>query len=75
MNSKITIILTAHKSKKLVLNHLKNLYDYFKIIVIDNSNDLVLKKEISQKYPNVIFRIMDNNGYGSAVNYAVKFVD
>jgi N-acetylglucosaminyl-diphospho-decaprenol L-rhamnosyltransferase len=75
MNSKITIILTAHKSKKLVLNHLKNLYDYFKIIVIDNSNDLVLKKEISQKYPNVIFRIMDNNGYGAAVNYAVKFVD
>ena len=75
MNNKITIILTAHKSKKLVLNHIKNFYDYFKIIVVDNSNDLVLKNEISQKYPNVIFKIIDNNGYGAAVNYAVKFVD
>ena len=74
MNNNITVIFTAHKSKKLILNHLQNIYEKFKIIVVDNSDDIDLENEISKKYPKVIFKMMKNEGYGAAVNCAVKFV-
>ena len=74
MNKNITVIFTAHKSKKLILNHLQNIYEKFKIIVVDNSDDIDLENEISKKYPKVIFKMMKNEGYGAAVNCAVKFV-
>ena len=64
MNEHISIVLTAHKSKDLVINYIKNIYKEFHIIVIDNSNDLDLEKEIKTNYPNVTFHFMQNKGYG-----------
>ena len=49
MNNEISIILIAHNSKKLVLNFIKNIYGKYKIIVIDNSNDIDLKKNNRKK--------------------------
>ena len=74
MNEHISIILTAHKSKDLVINYIKNIYQKFHIIVIDNSNDIELEKEIKTNYPNVTFDFMSNNGYGAAINCGSKFV-
>tara|TARA_B110000483_G_scaffold51499_1_gene64028 strand:- start:343 stop:1188 length:846 start_codon:yes stop_codon:yes gene_type:complete len=75
MDKNISIILTAHKSKSLVLDYLKDIYCKFNIIVIDNSNDSELEKEIKKNYPEVIFKFMNNNGYGAAINYGCKFVE
>ena len=74
MNKHISIILTAHKSKDLIINYIKNIYQEFHIIVIDNSNDIELEKEIKKNYPNVTFNFMPNNGYGAAINLGSKFV-
>ncbi len=74
MNEHISIILTAHKSKDLVINYIKNIYQKFHIIVIDNSSDIELEKEIKTNYPNVTFDFMSNNGYGAAINCGSKFV-
>ena len=74
MNEHISIVLTAHKSKDLVINYIKNIYQKFHIIVIDNSNDIELEKEIKTNYPNVTFDFMSNNGYGAAINCGSKFV-
>ena len=74
MNSKISLILISHKSKKLVLKYIKNIYNKINIIIIDNSKDFSLEKEIKKKYPNIIFKFMNNNGYGAAINYGSKFV-
>ena len=38
MNQDVTIIILTHKSKKLVLDYIKNLYKKFKIIIITKSN-------------------------------------
>ena len=75
MNKEITIILLSHRSKNLVLNFIKDIYDKYKIIIIDNSNDVELKKIIKKNYPAVIIDIIKNNGYGSAINYASKLVE
>ena len=74
MNNQITIILISHRSKNLVLNFIKNIHIKYKLIIIDNSNDTELKKIIEKNYPEVVINIIENNGYGSAINYASKLV-
>ena len=70
----ITVVLIAHKSKEIVLEFINNLSKNIKILVIDNSNDLDLKSEIDKK-ENVKIEFMNNNGYGSAINYARTYID
>ena len=74
MNNQITIILLSHRSKNLVLNFIKDIHIKYKLIIIDNSNDTELKKIIEKNYPEVVINIIENNGYGSAINYASKLV-
>ena len=75
MNNNITILIISHKSKNLVLKYIKNIYEKFKIIIIDNSNDVELKKIINDHYPNIIIHLIADNGYGTAINYGSKFVN
>ena len=74
MNEDVTIIILTHKSKKLVLDYIKNLYKKFKIIIIDNSNDLNLKSIITKSYPGIDIHLIPNNGYGNQINYGSKLV-
>tara|TARA_Y100001970_G_scaffold292905_1_gene436525 strand:- start:1627 stop:2472 length:846 start_codon:yes stop_codon:yes gene_type:complete len=74
MNEHISVVLTAHKSKDLIINYIKNIYQKFHIVVIDNSNDVELEKEIKTNFPNVTFKFMPNKGYGAAINFGSKFV-
>ena len=75
MNKDVSLILLTHKSKNLVIKYIKDLYGKLQIIIIDNSNDLELKKIIKEKYPLVNMHLIENNGYGAAINYGSKFVD
>ncbi len=74
MNKDVTIILLTHKSKKLVLKFIKDLYKKFRIIIVDNSNDIDLKNEILENYPEIDIHIIENNGYGNQANYGSKLV-
>ena len=74
MNDEVTIILVSHKSKNLVLNFIKNFYTKYKILIIDNSKDIDLKNILEKKYPEITIRIIENNGYASAINYGSKLV-
>jgi UTP-glucose-1-phosphate uridylyltransferase len=74
MNNQITIILLSHRSKNLVLNFIKDIHIKYKLIIIDNSNDIELKRIIEKIYPEVVINIIENNGYGSSINFASKLV-
>lgn len=74
MNKLLTIIIPSYRSNDLILTHIKNLSNKFKIIVIENSNDKTLKKKIENKYINVDIYLKKNIGYGKAVNFASKKV-
>ena len=69
----ITIVLISHNSYEMITNFIKNLSNKIKIIVIDNSKDLKLRKEL-EKNKNVHFEFMENKGYGAAINFARKLV-
>lgn len=74
MNKEVTVILLCHKSKDLVINYIKSIYNKFEIIIIDNSNDFELKRKINQDYSKVLIKNIDNNGYSDAINYGCKLV-
>ena len=74
MNEYVTIIILTHKSKKLVLDYIKNLYKKFKIIIVDNSKDIELEKIIKKNYPEVEIYLISNNGYSDQINFGFKFV-
>jgi GT2 family glycosyltransferase len=75
LNSDITLILLSHKSRKLVLDYIQNIYGNFKIIIIDNSNDIHLKNFIENNYPLIDIYLINNNGYGNAANYGSRLVN
>jgi len=74
MNKELTVVLLSHKSKNLITSFVKEIYDKFEIIIIDNSNDRELEKEINQNYSNITLKFIENNGYGAAINYASKLI-
>ena len=74
MNKDITVLILAHRSKDLVLTYIKNIYKKFKIIIIDNSNDIELESHLIKNYPEITIKLIDNNGYGNAINFGSKLV-
>ena len=74
MNKDTTIVLISHKSKDLILKFIKEIYNKFEIIIIDNSKDKELEKEIKQNYSKITIKFVENNGYGAAINYGSKLV-
>jgi len=74
MCSNITIVIPSYKSGKLIISHLKKISNKINVIIIENSKDKRLKKEIETKYKNVKVYLQNNIGYGNAINYGSKFV-
>ena len=71
----ITIVIISHKSKKKVINLIKNFSNTIKIIIIENSLDKTIEKDLAQLGSNVKLIFSENKGYGSAINLARKNID
>lgn len=67
-----TIILISYKSEKLILNFIKKLPKLIPIIIIDNSNSLILEDVIKNEYSNLEVFVKKNDGVSSALNFAVE---
>ncbi len=70
----ITIVIPSYKSGKFIFSHLKKISKKINIIIIENSKDKKLKKEMETKNKNVRVYLKNNIGYGNAINYGSKFV-
>ncbi|WP_440670736.1 glycosyltransferase family 2 protein [Candidatus Pelagibacter sp. HIMB1483] len=72
----ITAIITSFHSKEKIFNCLNSIGESIKVVVIENSNDQLLKKEISSKYNNVdCILSKENLGYGAGNNLGLSKVD
>ena len=67
--NEITVVIISHKSEEKVLKFINNFKNKIKIIIIDNSSDHELKKKVKE-FSNVTIYLIENNGYGSAINFA-----
>ena len=72
MNKEITIVFVSYYSKKNILKYLNQFKDNFKVIVIENSNDSSLKKNL-KKFKNVSIHYNKKNiGFGASSNKGLK---
>tara|TARA_B100001093_G_scaffold516916_1_gene596939 strand:+ start:964 stop:1851 length:888 start_codon:yes stop_codon:yes gene_type:complete len=67
----ITIVLISYKSSKKLQKFINNIPKLLKILIIDNSKDLNLKK-IFKKRKNINIFYKKNDGYGCSINFAAK---
>ena len=72
ISKKITIILIAYKSEKLINDFVKKIPNTVKVIIIENSNNLLINRKIEKKYKNIKVYIKKNEGVSASINYAAK---
>ena len=67
--NQITVGIVTFKSENVIFNCLKSIKKIKNIIILDNSNDKILKKRINKKYPKIKILLSKKNlGYGVANN-------
>ena len=71
----ITIIIITYKSEKVIYDFIKKIPSTIKTIIIENSENYELKKDIEEKYNNISVFIKDNSGVSSALNFAVSKIN
>ena len=70
--NEITIIIITYKSEKVIYDFIKKIPTTIKTIIVENSKNHELKKNIEQNYKNISVYIKENNGVSSALNFAVE---
>ena len=75
MNKFLTVVIPSYKSKNRIISHISKLSKKLNIIIIENSEDIDLKKQISKKFRNTEVYLKKNIGYGRAINFAAKKVN
>ena len=73
-HNELTIILIGYKSEKKICQFVRRIPKSIKTIIIENSNNNILKRIIEKKYKNIKVFIKPNEGVSSSLNYAVKKV-
>ena len=69
----LTIVIVTFYSENIIYKCIESIGKNIKIIIVENSNNLELKKDIEKKYPNVQVLLAENNlGYGKANNLGIK---
>ena len=76
LSNEITIIIVLYEEKaQLVLRCLENLKN-FKIIIVDNANNISLKKQVENNFKIYKYILNKKNlGYSKAANQAIKLSD
>ena len=74
MNYKdITVGIVTFESEKVIFDCLKSIKRIKRVIIFDNSNDIILKNKINLAYPKIKFILSKKNlGYGNANNKIIK---
>ena len=75
MNKFLTVVIPSYKSRNRIISHISKLSKKLNIIIIENSEDINLKKQISKKFRNTKIYLKRNIGYGRAINFAAKKVN
>ena len=67
----ITFIIVSFRSEKVIYNCLDSLPKYSNKIIIENSRDINLKKDLEINYDNIEVILNDNLGMGASNNIGI----
>ena len=72
----LSVIIVSYKSEYVIENCINSIDNEIEIIIIDNSDDDILKKKIESKYKNVKYFLSKKNlGMGAANNLGIKKIN
>ena len=71
----LTFIIVTFKSEHIIYECIESLPKNSNIIVIENSNNKALKKDLEDKYSKIKVHVQENNGMGSANNKGIKLCE
>ena len=75
IDDNITIVINTFKSEDKIFNCLDSINAFCKVIIIENSNNIDLKKKLENKYSYVeCFLTGENLGYANGNNYGLAKV-
>jgi N-acetylglucosaminyl-diphospho-decaprenol L-rhamnosyltransferase len=72
--NQLTMILVTYKSELIIDSFVKKIPKKIKVIIIENSQNNLLKKRLEKKYKNIKVHLKKNEGVSASINYAVKKV-
>ena len=70
-----TFIIVTYKSEKVIYDCLNSLPEDSNKIIIENSKNMNLKKDLENKYKNLTVIINENTGFGASNNLGIKKCD
>ena len=75
INRKLTIIINTFNSSDVIFRCLNSISPNYKVLVIENSNDIHFKKKLEEKYKNLkCYLTRQNLGYAKGNNFGLKLV-
>ena len=74
-NKQLTIVINTFRSSDKIFKCLSSISSNYKIIIVENSNDISFKKIIEKKYKNVkCYLTQQNLGYAKGNNFGLNLV-
>lgn len=74
--NKLHILSISYRSDHLIDNFIKQFNKKFRITLVENSNNFLLKKQLEKKYKNLDVIISGKNlGFGKAFNLGIKRIN
>ena len=75
INRRLTIIINTFNSSDRIFSCLDSISSKYKVLVIENSNDIDFKKKLEKKYKNLkCYLTKQNLGYAKGNNFGLKLV-
>ncbi len=71
----VTVVIITYKSEKVIYDFINKIPSNLKTIIVENSKNYELKRNIEQKYKNISLYLRNNDGVSSALNFAVEKVE
>ncbi len=68
----LTIIIVTYKSDEIIYKFVKKIPKKINVIIVENSKNIELKKNLERKFKNTKVYLRKNEGVGSSINFGVK---
>ena len=69
---KLSIIIVTYKSDEIIYKFIKKIPKNIKVIIVENSKNYELKKNVEKKFKNTRVFLRNNEGVASSINFGVS---
>ena len=69
----LTIVIVTYKSDDIIYKFIKKIPNKIKVIIVENSKNIKLKRNVERKFNNIKVFLRKNEGVASSINYGVIY--